>query len=439
MTPSPGRSTPFGRALRNAGWLATGKGVGAVLSIFYLALVTRSLGVEKFGQFTLILATGQAVAALVGFQTWQVVVRYGVVHRNVGDTRALGRLVRFCTALDLLAALAGCVIAAIALYVLHARLGWTITQTQQGMLFCVVLLLSVRSTAMGVLRLYDRFALGAGADAVTPIVRFLGALAAVWTKATVSGFLVAWAVSELMTALVYWVAATRTVPGLFARWRDTLHAPGENEGLWHFALVTNLNATLRAASRQLVVVFVGLFTGAAAAGEYRLAYQLSQSLVRLSDLFARGVFPEFSRADAGKSGRELLTLVRQTTHLALGIGLATCLLVPLLGQPALLLIAGKSYVGAYPMLVLLGIAAGFDIMAAGFEPVLMGTGRAAQALRIRAVTALMLFGGVVLLMPTFGAVGAGAATLLSSAVAFALFARAALALARGVAARAETG
>jgi O-antigen/teichoic acid export membrane protein len=430
---SPAQSTPFGRAIRNGGWLLTGKGLGAVLSIVYLALVTRSLGVEKFGLFTLILSTAQAVSALVGFQTWQIVVRYGMHHRERNDTAALGRLVRFCAGLDLAAALVGCLIAIVALQVLHARLGWSITQTQQGMLFCVVLLLSVRSTAMGILRLHDRFALGAGADAVTPIVRFVGALIAVSIHATVSGFLVAWAVSELATAAVYWFSATRAAPGLFGRWRDTVRAPGENAGLWHFALVTNLNATLNAASRQFVVVLVGLFTGAAAAGQYRLAYQLSQSLVRLSDLFARGVFPEFARASAAKANAGILTLVRQSTYLAVGVGLSTCLLVPVLGQPALLLIAGKSYVGAYPVLVLLGIAAGFDIMSAGFEPVLMGTGQAAQALRIRMAATATLFAGVTLLMPTFGAFGAGVATLIASAFAFALLARAALMLARQVA------
>src|SRR3546814_11340903 len=34
--------------LQNTGWLLTGKGVGAVLSLFYLAIVTRTLGPAGF-------------------------------------------------------------------------------------------------------------------------------------------------------------------------------------------------------------------------------------------------------------------------------------------------------------------------------------------------------------------------------------------------------
>lgn len=430
MTPPLQIISPFRRALRNVGWLLTGKGLAAVLSVVYLALATRSLGVEKFGMFTLILSTAQAIAAFVGFQTWQIVVRFGMAHRQDGRQEALARLIRFCLALDIGGAVLGVGIAGAGLALMQAHFGWSSALAWEAFAFSVVLLLSVRSTAVGILRLYDRFAIGAGADSVTSIVRFVGALVAVWQHATITGFLIAWAAAELLTATGYWIAAARVAPGTIGRWRDTLAAPAENPGLWHFALVTNLNATLNAASRQFVVVLVGLLTGAAAAGNYRLAYQLSQSLVRLADLFARGVFPEVTRAHAGARPDELRTLMRQSARLALGVGLATCLLVPLLGGLAVRLIAGEAYMGAYPVLVLLGLAAGLDIMAVGFEPVLLGTGHAARALHIRITAVAILFGLVLLLMPGFGVIGAGAASLIASGIALLAFIRSANAVTR---------
>ncbi|MCC2981551.1 lipopolysaccharide biosynthesis protein [Sphingomonas sp. IC4-52] len=430
LTSPPEAISPFRRALRNVGWLLTGKGLGAVLSIVYLALATRSLGVQTFGVFTLILSTAQAVAALVGFQTWQIVVRFGMVHRESGASAALSRLVRFCLALDIGGALVGIGIAGAALWLMQAHFDWSTSLAWQAFAFSVVLLLSVRSTAVGVLRLHDRFAIGAGADAVTPMARFVGALIAVWQDATLTGFLIAWAAAEVLTAVGYWISAARVAPDTLRSWRGTTLAPSENPGIWHFAFVTNLNSTLNAASRQFAVVLVGLLTGAAAAGNYRLAYQLSQSLVRLADMFARGVFPEVTRAHASQRAGELRKLVRQSAKLAMGVGLATCVLVPLLGKPALYLIAGEAYLGAYPVLVLLGLAAGLDIMAVGFEPVLLGTGHAARALRIRMLSAAVLFSFVILLMPSFGIIGAGAASLIASAVALIALMRSAYVLTR---------
>src|SRR3546814_4688965 len=75
-------------AARNLGWLLASRGVLAVLSLVYLGVATRTLGAADFGRFALITGASQAIALLVGFQTWQIVVRYGVDHLNSGDDRS---------------------------------------------------------------------------------------------------------------------------------------------------------------------------------------------------------------------------------------------------------------------------------------------------------------------------------------------------------------
>ncbi len=421
---SPSVATPFGRALRNVGWLLTGKGVGALLSLVYLALAARALPVADFGQFMLILSIAQAVAALVAFQTWQIVIRFGVPHHRDGDTSALGRLARYCAGLDIGAGAIGCVIATAAVAVMRARLGWSAEVAREALLFSFILLLSVRSTAVGILRLHDRFALGAMADAVTPITRFVGAIVAVAAGASVRGFLIAWAVAEVATAIVYWTTAHRVAPGLLGRWRGARRAGEENPGFWRFAFVTNVNSTVNAASKQFVVVLVGFVAGAVAAGGYRLAFQLSQALVRVSEMFARGVFPELTRADAAETRDPLRRLFRQSTRLALGAGVTICVLAPVAGGPILRLVGGERYVGVYPILVLLSLAAGLEVMAAGFEPLLLSTGRAAAALRARLIGVAVLLAAIGVLMPLYGLFGAAVATLVAAALSLALFARA---------------
>lgn len=422
---APVGGTPFGRALRNSGWLLSGKGVGAALSLIYLALAARALPVAEFGRFMLTLSIAQAVAALVAFQTWQIVIRFGVAHHERGDAPALGRLVRYSAALDLGAGAVGCVIVAGAVAVIRARLGWSAEVAREALLFSFVLLLSVRSTAIGMLRLHDRYALGAAADAVTPVIRFLGAIAAVAAGASVIGFLIAWAAAEVLTAIVYWVSAHRVAPGLLGRWNRAGAARVENLGFWRFAFVTNVNSTLNAASKQFVVVLVGFVAGAVAAGGYRLAFQLSQALVRLSELFARAVFPELTRADAAETRDPLRRLFRQSTRLALGAGVTICVLAPIVGGPVLQMVGGDRYADVYPILVLLSLAAGLEVMAAGFEPLLLSTGVAGAVLRTRLIGVAVLFASVALLMPLYGLFGAAVATVVAAAVSLALFARAA--------------
>ncbi len=425
MKSNPPLPTPFGRALRNVGWLLTGKGLGAVLSLVYLGLATRSLGVEQFGQFALIISLGQATAALVGFQSWQIVVRYGVEPLKAGDGDAVGRLVRFCALLDLGAALVGCAAVAIGIVLMAPRFGWSPALARDATLFCFILLLSVRSTAIGFLRLNNRFAACGIADAVNPIVRFLGAIAVVVTGPSIRGFLIAWAVSEMLTALTYWGYATRIGPGVPGGWRGVTRAPVEHPGFWNFAVITNIGRTVNATGKQIVVVLVGLIVGPVAAGAYRLAFQLSEALARLSDMFSHSIFPEFTRAHFGESRDALQRLFRQSTLLTVGVGAAICVVVPIIGDPMLRLVGGDAYAGAYPLLLLLSIAAALDLMGVGFEPVLLGTGRQGTAFRIRLASVAVLLAGVAILMPTWGAIGAATATLIASAVTLAMFGRSA--------------
>ena len=71
---SPRPQSLLGRLFANTAWLVGGKGFGAVCSLIYLAILTRSLGVKEFGHFSLIFGTSQALVALAGFQSWRVVV-----------------------------------------------------------------------------------------------------------------------------------------------------------------------------------------------------------------------------------------------------------------------------------------------------------------------------------------------------------------------------
>ena len=422
--------SPFRRALANAGWLLAGKGVGAILSLVYLGLATRSLGIDGFGQFTLILSTGQAVAGFVSFQSWQIVIRYGVGLLAEGQGEALGRLERFTALLDIAAAVVGCAIAAVAIVLLAAHLDWSHGLTGQALAFCFVLLLTTRSTAVGILRLHDRFNVGAAADAVTPIARFVGAIVAVVCGATVTGFLIAWGAAEIVTAIVYWILAYRTDRSFVGPLRGTANVPAEHPGFAHFAMTVNLNATLNTGSKQLLIVLIGIVAGPAAAGAYRLAFQLSQAMTRLADMFSRAIFPEFTRTHAAASADAFRRLYRQATRFTLATGGVICVLAPIAAWPILALVGGSAFADAYPILVLLSIATALEVMSVGYEPVLLGTGHTRAIVRIRVVATALLFAAAAVTLGRYGAVAAAGSSLLASAVALAglvLFARRAVA------------
>src|SRR5690242_1011284 len=203
---------------RNLGWLMATRGVVAVLSLLYLGIATRVLGVTDFGRFALITGAAQAIATIVGFQTWQLVVRYGVDHLNSGDEAALARLLRLSVLLDAGSAVAGGAVSAAILLIWGDRFGITRDLMVATLGFVFIELVTIRSSPIGMLRLRDKFSLAALADSATPIARFVGAIGAAILMPSVTGFLIAWGIAEVVTSGAYWLMVSRTGDlGLVAR------------------------------------------------------------------------------------------------------------------------------------------------------------------------------------------------------------------------------
>lgn len=390
----------------NAGWLLAARVFQAVLSIAYLAIATRTLGLSDFGRFSLIVAIGQGIAGVVGFQTWQFVVQYGTRAQMAGDRHHVDRIVGFAAVLDLSAAVVGSLLALTAIVLLGPLLKVPHDLYGAAFGFCLAILIAVRSTPTGVLRLDQRFRDAALADSVSPAVRAIGAVIAALALPTVTGFLCAWAVAELMTAAAYWWMALRR-RGLALAPEGLRRVVREEPAVWRFVCLTNLSSTITLTTKQFTLIVVGAFGGPAAAGMFRVAAQLAQALVKATQTFSRAAYAELVRSFATGSDRALLM---QMTGIAGAVAAAMVGFAALFGQPLLHLIASRQFSGAYGPIIILVAAAGLDLFGFAFEPAMTARGHAGTAFRLRLAAtmtqAVLLFA----LLPLFGVTGGAWAT-----------------------------
>jgi hypothetical protein len=77
------------RVVTNAGMLLGGRTVNAVLSLAYMAIAARALGVRELGVLVLIQAFAQFLGDVVKFQSWQTIIHYGAQPLERGETHRL--------------------------------------------------------------------------------------------------------------------------------------------------------------------------------------------------------------------------------------------------------------------------------------------------------------------------------------------------------------
>ena len=406
----------MGNIFRNIGWLLGSRGINAVFSLVYLGLATRTLGVAGFGTFAMILVMAQAVAGIASFNTWQMLVKWG--HAQGDASPATG----FAIALDLTGMAGGMVLALLA----GATASLWLPVPPGSAILIIGLtsaaLLALRSTPTGILRLHDRYDLSALAEASLPLTRAIGALAAAVWVPTMTGFVTAWAVAELACGATYWFLAARFVS---VRLSDVSlrRFSSSRPGIWSFVLATSLSRTLAVLSKQVLLLGVGGFGGAALAGGYRVASQLGQALVQLGEAVSRAIYPEFVRKAefSGMVTRRMVALASLTGALFVAVA-------ALGGRHAIQWIAGAEFAFAYPALVILSLAGAIELAAASWDALLVARQRAGRAFAMRFVPLLIACSAMPWAIAAHGLVGVAACILAASTLTFAGLAWSMLAL-----------
>lgn len=417
---------PLAKIARNVLWLLSGKGVSAVLSLIYLGLVTRTLGVEDFGRFALVLSIGTAIVQFVQFECWQVVVRFGAAHLHQGNRRALGRLVGACRMFDILGFIIGIGIAWLATILLVRHGQWDASAGETGFLYCCVVLPAVRSTPAGVLRLHNRFDLSIYAETVVSVCRMIGTVAVIATGPSIDRFLIVWACSEIIASIVFWLFAYLVDSDAVSlrhsfKFLKTLK---EEQGLPRFLVVTNLGTTMTGLANQAPVLALGIFVSPASAGLYRLAFQITQALSKVTKLIAGSAYAELNHLRARDGIGALSKVLKRANRLTASAGVVLVLVIALLGQPLLLLIAGHAFTGAYPLLLLLGSAAAVNLVGVSYEPALLAVtdGTAVLQRKLLVTAAYLILTAIAL--PAWGAIGAATANVGAALLSWAIFATA---------------
>ncbi len=397
------------RVFANMGWLLGGRGFNAVLSLVYLAIAARTLGTVGFGYMALIIALGQAITGFSSFQTWQFIVRWGADPDNPGVDIARAReATGFAVALDLLSFAGGTVASAV--LVLTAPLWLDVPPDLMWLTFwyCVISVATIRTTPTGMLRLHNEYGKATWAEAVQPIIRAGGAGLAWWLMPNVTGFILAFAASEVGTALALWFVAVRVQPVSLAS--ISLKAiPARHGGVWRFVVSTNLSSSLAVAGKQVMILLVGTFGGAYLAGGFRIANQLGVALIALAQTISKAILPELVQ-----SRDSAVEMARRMANIAAIAGVTAVVTAILFGRPGLALIAGEQFTGFYWAMIILSIAGAVELVGASLESLLISAGKAHVAFLVRLFPTILALVMLELAIDWKGAQGAGFAVLGSS-------------------------
>ncbi len=380
----PGSLT--GRIARNTGLLFGGKSAGALIGLVVLVILGKTLPPAEFGGLLLLHAYAATFSGLASFNSWQIVVNFGVDPLSRNDWPGLHRLLRVTLGLDGLGASLAAILAVALLPVAYTAIGLPEGYRLAALGYCALIIFNQTSASTGFLRLCDRFDLLSAHTLVMPLGRLAGVLACVWLGTGLGGFILVWFAAALLSYLTLPVLALTELArrgqlaGLF-RLQDGLGSP--MPGIWNFAVFSNLDATVRTASEHLPTLLAGALFGPGAAAIYRVSRQVADLFARAVRQFDRVVHPEIARLLNNGEKDRVARLASRSSIALVTMGLALAMGLALSGADLLSSLLGPAYGGAGPLVLLLLLAATLVAAAMPFHPILYAFKRPSLALMSR--------------------------------------------------------
>lgn len=400
----------FRTIVRNASYLGSSKLGGALLSLVALACAGRALTPTLFGTLALVHAYANGVSALVKFQTWQLIVRFGAPALVRHDIERFRDTTSFSFGLDLASGLGGMLVG-MALLPFAARwVGIADKDLLLALLYCTLIPFMTAATPIGILRTLDRFDHIALQQLVTPLLTAIGGVACYLGGFGFAAFVVTWYAAQLMGDLLLWFFAARALDHRHIRraLRPALFAPARRiKGAWDFVWTTNIAHSIWSSWGPLSNLIVGGLLGPAAAGLFKIASTFVDSAAKPASLLEKSFYPEIMRLDP--ASKQPWRLAIHTGLLAGALGLVMLLVVLVGGKPLIAGVFGKSYLNAFGLLEIMSISLVVSTATFPLESLLYMVGHQRTALVAEGMAALVY--GVVLVLFThrFGLIGAGIA------------------------------
>ncbi len=425
ITPAP---VPPPRSAQRQIWkflsgLLTGKAAAGIISLGYLVIAARMLGVTEYGVLNLVHGYAVMIGGVIAFSGWHGLVRYGHDALLAGDHGRFRQLVRFMTLFEIGFFLLAVLIAVILVPFIGPRLGWPPAAMQLAPLYTLSIIATVRTTPNGILQIAERFDLIGWHQIVMPVTRLFGAVLAWLNGWGLTGFIWVWLASAVAEGLSMWIMGLWQFRkmNLAHASRATLREVNRaNPGFMRFILTTNADITLREFAPRAIPLVIGWILGPAATGLYSLAQRASVILQQPAQMLGHASYAVAARLAAEGKSEESRTAIWKSVGLATLAALPVALVISLFARQLLELLGGKGFEAAVLLLILIVVGRALIVGGPTFSSALTALGKPGQSIAVNLFTNIGLLPLLPLFLNWFGIEGAGYHLMLQSVLALIL-------------------
>lgn len=398
--------------LKNSGWAATGQAVNSFVLLVETLLLARFLSIEIFGVLIVLVSTTELIFGLLDFRTGEAVIKFLPELKQNRGKRAVSSFLHLVILID------GAV-SAIGLFIIIALSFFFVELIGLPPQYASLLIIlgigkaletMVRSVG-SYLRVTGLFPLSIKLGIVSMLSRLVIVFIVLMIAPHIS--VISWAI-VLSNSMFFILMLSAAIISFHSLNLHPLTEPimfntAERKSITTFLLSINFAGTLRALSKKLDVIIIAVLSSTGVVALYKVAARIACTLLLFSDPLLIAVFPEMSKLHSRNASSQLrkilITLTKSLTLLAAFL----VFILVFFGEEILRMLAGAKYAEAHLISVIMIIGTSFTMIFFWARPLLLVYGKASKLVLIAIVGVIIQFGCLYMLVPKWGAQGAGLA------------------------------
>lgn len=283
------------KLIRQAGVLLSGNLFASVLNFLSVAISLKALGVESFGQVTLLQAYILVISLCFNPQAWQGLIRYFSL-----ETDQAG-LLTSTLKYDLICAVLGTVLA-ILIAPLYTE-SFKLSEYTELLQWCALyILINQTSVAIGILRYQERYKALALQNVISAVLFFVCVLVGFWLALDVDYYVASYLLTlGLGVVFIQWLCLPYTL-SLFKARKDNkvMLSNARKKEFNKFNFTVHMTALADIPVKQLDNILVGAVVSVSAAGAYRVIKQIATISTKVTAPLNQVLYPEVNTLLASK-------------------------------------------------------------------------------------------------------------------------------------------
>jgi O-antigen/teichoic acid export membrane protein len=401
----------FQRVIHSSLHLFSSNTISVGLSVLQGMLYYRLLGPEGSGLVRVVISYASTINSIFSFRMSELVVRYGGEYLEKGEKKKAAALIKSAGGTEAIVSILAFLVVVLTAGLAEKYVAKTPNTTLLFILFSIGLLANFNTeTSTGILQVTGKIKLQGTINLIQSIVTTLIIGAAFIWNGSLEIILIAYLVSKTILGLGLFLAAQIQLHPLLGSgwWKEPFTTLTNKRELVHFAVSSNISATIIKIFRESEPVWVGFFLSTEAVGYYGVAYQIVGFLSIPADPLIASVYPELNRLTVQRAWARLKEFLYKVTSLSFAYNIALALGLVLFGNWAIIILGGREYLPAYPALIALLVGLTFNYILFWNRPLLLSLGQPTYPIRVTLIVGLLKIALAFILVPHYGIVAAGA-------------------------------